>query len=269
MASLESIAEQNHFAAEIDIVSRTIPHARSLLRSFDVEPESAELVPLVTLDEIVRKCQSIVAMARPDAWTGIVPVARSVFESYADLCNLIVLGHEYSVYMFWLSQDQLHRFFSGINANPSSQEYANVEAYFRSKSRSVDWALKETARQKRETDDRLSSRFKTKSGYVREGVSFRFGLAGLEDEYNSVYRLLCGGTHGNLSDISGGIFDSGEFQWPPGPEAPPLLAAQFVADKLIDSCVRLARGYNRPIVRFARLKRVAGRRELRNRMIVR
>lgn len=258
MKSLESIAEQTQFAAHIDIVSRTIPPALALLRSFKIAPATTNkrLFTLITLNEIVRKCRSIEAMAHPDKWAGIVPVVRSVFESVADLRNLLTLGDEYASYMMWLSLNQQRTFFQGINSNTNSGYYAEIQAQLRSKYQNVESVLADTATQMQEITDELPERYKGARGKVKSGGMFRFQLAGLTDEYNVLYRRLSARSHGQVSDMLEGVLEGSGFRWPPGEDAPPLVAADTVAAMLIESCGRVACAYRRPIAPFERLKRL-------------
>lgn len=96
MGSLERIAEQNQFAAQVEMVSRAIPLALALFHSFKIVPatKNKKLFVLIIHKEIVRKCRSVEVMAHPDKCAGVVPVLWSVFESFANLRNLLSLGDE-------------------------------------------------------------------------------------------------------------------------------------------------------------------------------
>lgn len=224
-----------------------------------------KLFALVILNEIVRKCESVVAMARAGSWAGINVVTRSAFESYADLVNCLSLGEDYVNYMTWMSFKQQQSFLQSINHTPDSRYHKSIDSVLNAKGRGIEDVVTETKQQIEDLASDLPDRFKDKNGDVIRRDQFRIEIADIIDEYNALYRRLSASAHGRLSDMIDRIMVGDDIQWPPSkPTEPPLVAADCLCAILLESCGRLAKVYRKadaPLKSLAR-KHTELRREL-------
>lgn len=242
------MSQIDEFDAHIEMLSKAIRQARRLFNQFKIAPrtENKKLYALITLNEIVRKCESVEAMARADAWAGIGSVTRSAYESYADLRNCVTFGNDYANYMTWMSLKQQLSMFQTVGANQDSGYFQGIEAYLKTKGQTMQQVCRETKKQMEEIAAMLPKRFKDRNGKVIGRDSFRFELAGQRKEYDALYRRLSAGAHGRISDMLDGILVNNDFQWPPGkPTEPPLVAVDCLCAMLLESCIRIARAYRK------------------------
>lgn len=250
------MSQIDEFDAHIDLLSAVIGQARRLFNCFRIAPRTTnkKLFALIILNEMVRKCESVEAMARASTWAGIVAVTRSAFESYADLVNCLAIGDDYADYMSWMSLKQQRTFFQTGSEYPNSRYFPAIEATLKAKGRTMKTVIAETDQQMDKIARRLPDRFKDKNRKVIRRDQFRFELAGKIDQYNMLYRRLSASTHGRVSDMLEGIMVGNEFQWPPGkPTEPPLVAADCLCAILLESCGRIARAYKKPDAPFKAL----------------
>lgn len=265
MPALDSVIQGGEFAAHMDILSRAIQAAERLLKQFRMAPATTlkKRFALIALNEVVRKCKSVEAMSRPEAWAGIPVVVRSAFESYADLRNCLNYGDDYANYMIWISLNHQLSYFQAIRSNPASPYAQSIEQRLRGKrpSQNVAGVIDETKLYMAELASELPAIFKDRKGKVIPRDIFKFELAGLQNEYNALYRRLSGGAHGRVSDIIDGIVAEQGYRWPPGPSDPPIAALDCLCAVLIESCRRAAKAYKKPTAPFAALERM--RQELR------
>lgn len=243
------MSQIDEFEAHIDLLSEIIGQAYRLFDRFKIAPKSKnkKLFALITLNEITQKCESVVAMARADSWAGIVVVTRSAFESYADLLNCLSLGDDYADYMIWMSLKQQRSFFQTIGDDPDSKYYQSIDTHLKTKGGSVKKVIAETNQQLDELAKKLPDRFKDKNGRVVGRDRLRFEIAGIANEYNTLYRRLSASAHGRLSDMLDGIMVGDDINWPPAkPTEPPLVAADCLGAILLESCGRMATAYKKP-----------------------
>ena len=252
---MSQIAE---FEAHIDMLSEVIGQAHRLFDRFKIAPNSKnkKIFALISLNEILRKCESVVAMARADSWAGIVVVGRSAFESYADLLNCLSFGDDYADYMVWMSLKQQRSLFQTIGDNPDSIYHQSIDTLLKTKGRGVKKVTAETNQQLDELAKNLPDIFKDKNGDVIGRGQFRFELAAKADEYDALYRRLSASAHGRVSDMLDGIMVGDDIHWPPcKPTSPPLVAADCLCAILLESCGRIANAYKKPDVPLKALVR--------------
>ena len=255
------MSQIKEFEAHIDMLSEIIGQAHRLFDRFKIAPSSKnkKIFALITLNEIVRKCESVVAMARSNSWAGVVVMARSAFESYADLLNCLSFGDEYADYMVWMSLKQQRSFFQTLGGNPDSKYHQSIDTVLKTKGGGVNEVIAETNQQLDELADRLPDRFKDKNGRVIDRGQFRFELAEKVDEYDALYRRLSASAHGRISDMLDGIMVDDDIHWPPSkPTEPPLVAVDCLCAILLESCARIANAYKKP---DAPLKALARKRD--------
>lgn len=244
------MSQIDEFETHIDMISEVIGQAHRLFDRLKIAPNSKnkKRFALITLNEVVRKCESVVAMARANAWAGVVVVARSAFESYADLLNCLSLGDDYADYMTWMSFKQQRSLFQTISESPDSKYLQSINKFLITKGGGVKKVIAETSQQLDELANKLPDNFKDKRGCVIARDQFRFEIAGLTDEYNALYRRLSASSHGRISDMLDGIMVGDEIHWPPDkPTEPPLVAADCLSAILLESCIRVAKAYKKPV----------------------
>jgi hypothetical protein len=201
-----------------------------------------------------QKCLAIVAMAKATTLTGIGVVARSVYETYADVINLCQFG-DYPVYMEWLSLNQQRTFLEGVerHADDAFRERFSADA-LRLNGKTLAEGLAAVRSNLAELGARLHTRYKHKNGEVNERGTHRFKLAGQTSNYNIAYRYLSAAAHGKLSAMLEGVFVESDFRWPPvETENRPLVAVDSSCAMLIDASDRVAKKYGRSDEVFQKL----------------
>jgi len=246
----------------------TLKHCRVARRTKD-----EKLLMLVSLNELIRKCESVLAMLRDDAWAGIGTVSRSCFETFADIRNLAARGRPYSDYMLWMSLEQERSGLQGILNHPESNYSVSMEERTKSKyGKTLSQIIEDTKSTMNSIADSLPEEYKDKNGGVLKSDFQRFELADLVTEYNVLYRRLSGGAHGRVSDMVDGIVEEDGIVWPPDelPD-PPLAAVDCLCAILLEATGRVCKSLGKtnahvkPIVRaHAGAKRGLGGKQLRD-----
>ena len=115
------MSDKEEFDQITAVLSKVIREARRLLERFKVAPKTKryKLFALIVLNELVRKCESVEAMARASAYSGINVVTRAAFENYADLLNLFKYKDAYPDYMLWAACNQDRSFLQAITEKPT------------------------------------------------------------------------------------------------------------------------------------------------------
>jgi hypothetical protein len=245
------------FNAFADILDEAIEAAHRLLKHFKVAPRTKpqKLYLMIVLNEIARKSGSVLAMARADANAGINVVTRSAFESYADLLNLLRYKRDYVTYMSWASLNQQRTVLAPL-ASGSKEIYESFKKEAQRLGLTPEQMAAETQNLLDEYESNLPALFKNRQGRVNPRDKLRFELAGLEKQYDSLYRQLSGGAHGRISAMIDGIAKVGHVQWPPTePEYRPSLAIQALCSILLESARRVAIAYKKPVEPFRHIAR--------------
>lgn len=251
------MSEKEDFDQFTAVLSRAIAEAQRLLPRLKVTPETKkyELFALIVLNELVRKCESVEAMAHASAYSGIDVVTRAAFENYADLLNLFKYKDAYPDYMVWASCNQQRSFLQPIIEEPTefAKSYeTDAKALFGQTPREMLAYMKQ---QMDAIEQTLPATFKDKNGKVQNRGKLRFELANKVNEYNVFYRHLSSPAHGRLSAMIEGIMHSDAIQWPPAELVTrPLVAIDSLCAILIDSCIFVAKKFNKP---DAPLKKIA------------
>ena len=202
---------------------------------------------LVALNELIRKCDSVSAMLSGEAWAGVGAVGRSAFETYADIRNLLARGEAYADYMMWMSLEQQRSGFQGFMSYPDSAYAKSIEAITKAKyKRSLSDMIDETKESMKSLSDRLPEEYKDKNGEVMKTDFHKFKLAGLAEEYNTLYRRLSGGVHGRVSDMVDGILAGEETVWPPEVRPdPPVAAVDSLCAILLEAICRVCKALSK------------------------
>jgi hypothetical protein len=251
------VPERETFDALTILLADSIAATRGLLYGkFKIAPRTkrAKLFALLALNHLMQKCESIAAMARAEAYAGINVTARSAFETYADVLNLFKHPDTYPDYMTWVSfkqQDSLFRLgFSGETPHAET-----LDKMARSESgKSVKDMIAEMTLNLGEIEARLPTLYRNTKGNVQDRDMLKFELAGRVNEYNALFRHLSGSTHGRISAMGDGIFDTDDITWPPAkPVGRPLAAVDSACAMLIECSDLLARKSERSHSQFTAL----------------
>lgn len=228
-----------------EILDNACNAGRITLKQCRVAPrtKNEKLLLLVALNELIRKCESVLAMLRDDAWAGIGTVSRSGFETYADIRNLLVRGESYVDYMMWMSSEHQRSGLQGFVSYPESDYTKSVEAVTKAKyGKSLSEIIDSTKESMKCLSDGLPEEYKDKNGEVLKGDFHRFRLADLAEEYNVLYRRLSGGVHGRVSDMVDGILAGDKIVWPPEVRPdPPIAAVDCLCVILLDATARICK----------------------------
>lgn len=243
------------------VLKGTIAEAHKLLRQLKMVRRSkpVKAYSLLVLNDLTRKCESIVAMAESKSQRGIDIVARSCFESYVDLINLLQFSDEYTVFMQWLSNRQQISFMQAFVQKRSklSESYERQAQQIFGKA--LAGVLKDIKSETASLEQQMASRFKDRNGKVQRRDRLRFELAQHDEEYDSLYRTLSIAVHGNVAGMLEGIADRGTVQWPPRePANEPIASLDSVCRMLLTSTRRLAKRYKKPVAPINRLVRRLG-----------
>ena len=242
--------DQQEFDRILKVLDRAIRETRTLLKRFKVAPRTKrhKLFALMVLNEIVRKGDSVVAMANVRSDAGINTIARAALENFADFKNLFKHGDEYTHYMVWAAANQLRSFLQPMTDKSSDFATSFEKRAKRSMGLSAGELLTHSIDQMQTAEDILSAKFKNKDGKVQRRDLLRFELAGLVGEYNALYRHLSVSAHGRIFGMVDGVLDGEDINWPPSePVIRPLVALDCICAMLLEASVSLARKYNKPI----------------------
>jgi hypothetical protein len=207
------VTERDQFDALAVLLTDAIAATKSLLHvQLNIRPRTKryKLFALIATNHLMQKCESIAAMTGAKAYAGINVVARSAFETYADVLNLFKHKDTYPDYMSWASfkqQDTLFRLGFG-DSSPYAEQLERDSVASMGVTRAA--IVAENVRQLAETEARLPALYRNSKGKVEDRDLFKFELADRVEEYNALFRHLSGSTHGRISAMGDGIFDSDE-----------------------------------------------------------
>lgn len=138
--------EYEELVRHTELLVRAMAETKRLLVRFKVVPQTRlpKLFALIVLNEMMRKCDSVVAMSKAAAWSGISSVTRSAFESYADLVNLLLEKEDYANYMMWSSLNQQRSQFQSMIDHPDSRYTGSLNEVLRAKQSDPRAVLAET-----------------------------------------------------------------------------------------------------------------------------
>jgi len=242
--------ENSEFYKILSVLKGAIREAKRLQRHFKVAQQTKrqKLFALMVLNELVRKCESIVAMAESEKDAGIDTVTRAAFENYADFKNLFLHGDDYCEYMIWAASNQQRSFLQPMFEEESVFSISFEKSARKARGMSAEQLMDDTKKIMQKTERDLPAKFKTKKGKVQRRDMLKFELAGLEGEYNILYRHLSASSHGRIFGMVDGIFDGEEVKWPPSkPKLRPLVALDSACAMLLENSAFLARKYRKPL----------------------
>ena len=85
---------------------------------------------------------------------------------------------------------------------------------------------------------------------VVKTIQRRAKLAGLTNEYESMYRMYSKPTHGDIGSMLWGVIDGNSFVWPPIDRPPSSMAINLATRMLIDAGQLLAKKWHRHVAPF-------------------
>lgn len=250
----------------LSLLERSITAAKSLCASMRIAPRSKheKLYALMTLYELVRKGESVLAMAKANADSGIPIVVRAAFENYVDIVNLLRHKGTYVAYMTYLSWRQQRSLFQGALDNPES-EYSkslirtgrdehNIEV-----AEQVAFINRQMGGERQQlTRDYMKKNREPSDPHAEVETSerHRFVLAGRADEYEMIYRYLSAAVHGRVTAMLRGIASEDGIVWPPEDTSERQNAAvDIMTAFILEGAMRIGRRYDQNIAQLAAVQR--------------
>ena len=222
----------NEFDELTSLLSEAIAQAKRLMNRFKIAPRTKrhKSFAQIVLCELVRKAESVEAMANAKAYSGVNIVVRAAFENYVDLLNLLKYPNHYPDYMTYLSFEQNRSYLQAMLDSPSSP-FAKSISHFSVTTYGEPLGIT-LANTKKDLDairqalpsQFLEKRRKSSTPKVNTSTKLRFKVAERENEYDGAYKLLSYHTHGALAVLLDGIRKGNELQWPPAETAIVFLA---------------------------------------------
>ncbi len=248
----------NEFDKLAALLTKAIGQSKRLLKQFKIAPRTKlnKRFALIVLNEIIRKSESVEAMARAAAFSGINIVTRAAFENHMDLLNLFKYKDDYPNYMIYASFNQQRSFLQPVATAEVDSEFVNSfeDGAKRTAGQSPKEMLVWTRKQMAEIEDGLPDTFKDRNEGVITRDIFKFQLADKMSDYNIGYRHLSSSAHGRLSAMLEGVMDGEDIQWPPtDPINRPLVAIDCQCAIIIGSSGLMAKKFNKPDAPFKAL----------------
>jgi Family of unknown function (DUF5677) len=244
------------FEALTTVLSTAIAASKRLLLEFHFKQASFQKQHvLIVFYALIRKAESIEAMAIAKKPSGISIVVRSALENYIDFLNLLRYGDHYAQYFQYLADEQDRSYFQWMIDNPESDYSQSAAKHSLSTmNQPMESHLAEIRERMASTRSRLPERFLTRRG-VNTSTMFRFQLAERDNEYGGVYKFLSHHTHGVIGPLLEGIVEGDELQWPPIEPEPSITYIDSMCGLLPDAGLRLAKKYRKPVAPLRAAKR--------------
>lgn len=247
------------FAQLVQLLERSIGKSHELLHDFSVVRRTRryKIFALILMNEICRKSEGVHAMARSATYSGINLVVRGALENYVDLVNVFRDREGYPDYMVWSSYNQERSWLRAL-ANHSHTHFArqfgsDAERYGLKSPNEMLAAAQETLRI---LEDKLQASYKDRNGKVVRSEVLRFRLADKGLEYDILYRHLSRSAHGRVDSMLEGIATGHDVRWPPSDQVRrPTVALDALCAILLDSAIRIAKQFNRPVTLFRNLQK--------------
>ena len=145
---------------------------------------------IALLGSIIELSEALAVLAENNCWIGIKPLMRTLLEHFVEIKNL----SEAEEYGFYMEASYFEQWLKVLNHAKDSNPYlcgiANLEN------------LEVEVSKHRDILADLHS-----NGYEPKSVYDKFKMAGLENEYRSVYNSLSAESHGNIRALIGRHFD--------------------------------------------------------------
>jgi len=217
---------------------------------------------MVALNDVVRKCESIVAMVESGQVSGCDIVFRSVLEGLVDLLNVIAYPDNYPYYMMYRSSEELRKNLMSVKRRPNDGYAKSITSSAPTElGKTVDEMLSELEASIKSNRNRLTKQYfdkgqtrKNPKAKVNTTAKRRFDLAKMESEYESMYRLCSGSTHANVSSMLSGVGAAGTFDWPPKREEASISLLDSTAAAVITAIHRTVRTIGKPVGAANQLK---------------
>jgi hypothetical protein len=256
-------------APELDdilpLLERTVSATKKLCEGTQIAPRSKheKLYVLITLYEIARKGDSVVALAQARADSGIPIVVRAAFENYVDIVNLLRHKATYVAYMQYLSWRQQRSLFQSALDNPeSSFSKSLVKIGLDEHETAIEPMIQKIDAEMADEKRRLAPEYMQKnrkptdpSAKVETSEKHRFVLSGNADAYDFVYRHLSASVHGRMTAMLRGVVSDEGIVWPPGvDDDAPIASVDIVTAMILESAFRVGRRYSKNVSQLVALQ---------------
>ena len=205
-----------------------------LLEKFGLTQTSkpTKLNALIVSKELLEQAKSIHSLLQSECYAGIEPIARVAFTNYADLVNLLAKP-EYFHYLAYMSLNQ-QRKYTQIQLESKDGKYeAQVQENLGISLQQMIDTLKQhmSSRKSSLTREYMHNRDDPMSPESKVNISdqYRFHMAGLSKEYDSLYRGFSSRSHGHIGTIAGKAIDGETLVWPPKQASKPLWVSGLLA----------------------------------------
>lgn len=252
-----------HFNQQLAILKSVVREAGKLADSAKVvqRTKAQKRLGLTVFCNLIAKADSIHTLAEAGKYAGLEIVARSLYENYADLVNIYRYPHNYVDYMFYLSAEQQRSTLQAILNFPESQYSQTILKSAPSRvGLTVEQMLAASKAEKQEHAKSLTAQYripnknrKPKERSVDTRVSRRFELAGLNDEYQAIYKMFSKSIHSDIGSMLSAVVQGDDFIWPPAKVRPSSLVIGLVTKIVIDMSLSMSTKLKKPKRPFTEL----------------
>lgn len=233
----------------LDLLDDVVKLAHKLVADSKLAPKSKPIkaLSLAILFQMAEKGQSIHSLASKGLSAGLETIARTMFEPHVDLQNLHNYPDDYSNYILATGTLNQRKQLDNLLKNHESPWTALLE------SRAAVLGNKSLGDVRTEKDAELAElksllpiKFFKDSGRKRleTRIEIRAQWAGLQEEYDLVYRNLSAVSHSDLIVVSGQQSEHASAWWPPSRQACSGTAVLAAATYIVLAIDRVSRKLN-------------------------
>lgn len=240
----------------LENLTNAISAAKALIHDIKVVTGTSRLkrVSMILFNNLAEKADSVRVLVAAGNGVGLELITRSAFETYLDIINLYLHRPQYEHYLLYMSAEQQRKSLQAIVNYPDSPFSKSIADHtVQEVGLTVDQMLAGTDAELQLHKAKLSKTYmdgKRKASdpqaKVNTSVQLRSELAGRQNEYESIYRMLSRSTHSDIAFMLRGIIKGRNFVWPPNQTKPSILAIDFITGMLLDTSVLIAKKLNRP-----------------------
>lgn len=251
------------FNQQLAILNTAVREAGKLADSAKVvqRTKAQKRLGLTVYCNLTAKAESIHTLAQSGKYAGMEIIARSLYENYADLVNIYRYPQNYVDYMFYLSAEQQRSALQAILNFPDSQYSQTILKNAPSQvGLTVEQMLTASKAELQEHARKLTAQYrvpnknrKPKDRRVDTRVSRRFELAGLNDEYQAIYKMFSKSIHSDIGSMLSAVIQGDDFIWPPAKVRPSSLVVGLVTKIVIDASLTMSSKLKKPKKPFTEL----------------
>ena len=235
--------------ASVNVGHCFVKHVKITPRSKDQKRMS-----MLIYNNLIQKGDSVLALVDAEKAVGIEVIARSAFENYIDLINLLKHRPEYLDYLKYVSSTHQERGIKNLLKNQhSALAVSNIRGLSEQHGITVEQSLDMVREEKLEFRARLSRTYtvgnkpiSVPNSQVNTTVRLRSELAGQLEKYETVYGILSRSTHSDFLSMLKGVSKGGGYTWPPESPGPSLFAIDAMIEMIHETTEILAKKLRKP-----------------------